>query len=570
MTATVIVISLGLPFAIVQAEIPGTPPATRLIAANLVGGLALAGVLALAGATILRHRSHAPSPVPVVIAVWLLAGATRRIVSDTIAYFPQGPPSFDPGIFLFAVTGTASWLGLLALLLARNDFYRERVHTLEAVSVELSAPARHSLEVLRERRAAFVEIVESVIRPELVRLTSELRKVAVQPTRGVLLSLAEEVDSQSRELVRNVSRSITVAPSTPEETGQVPGQVRSYTWRDLTDLRVSITLTMILKVLVAGPWLVAITGLPAERVVLALVLSWAILLAGAFTWRALQPHVGPWAVLVTVLTYALSQQVPVNLVIGDVLPSDLAGRGAAILLAGVLTGLFASLITQGVERNRDLVRRLAEHNAATLAASQGRAQEIGQLDRQIAELLHGPVQGRLATVAVALRLSAHAPAESFPETAEACQRLLALAGQDLTSIATPFVTTKAPLSARIAAVQAQWQGFLDLRVDVTPAAALALADDHATTSSIEAAIAEAVTNASRHGGAHCVTGRVDLVDLVNGCSAFVITMLDDGCGPRDHAPRGAGLGGIEDRGATCTLMARPSGGAALTVTIPRR
>jgi PAS domain S-box-containing protein len=215
---------------------------------------------------------------------------------------------------------------------------------------------------------------------------------------------------------------------------------------------------------------------------------------------------------------------------------------------------------------RDITDR---HTAeAELRASRARIVEAADASRrQIERDLHDGAQQRLVELALDLRMARSklpaAPQEAAELLDEAVDSLQA-ATRELRELARgihPAVLTEGGLRPALSAL---------LNRSSVPSS-LAAVPDLRYPASIEAAayfaVAEALTNASRHAQASRVT-----VSVVERSGSLVVEIADDGVGGAQVNPQGTGLRGLSDRivavGGALELRSAPGEGTTVTAEIP--
>jgi signal transduction histidine kinase len=208
-----------------------------------------------------------------------------------------------------------------------------------------------------------------------------------------------------------------------------------------------------------------------------------------------------------------------------------------------------------------------ESQLAEVAASRARIVAAGDEERRRIERdLHDGAQQRLVTIALALRLAETRLAEDadpavrdvlaqgVKDLGEAIDEL-----RDLARGVHPAILGESGLVAAIESLadRSPLDVSLELDVHAEPTSAVAAAAYFA--------VAEALTNITKHASATTVTVRV--VDRVG---SLHISVTDDGAGGAD--PGGSGLRGIADRvaavGGTLSVDSPPGSGTHFQVDLP--
>ena len=189
--------------------------------------------------------------------------------------------------------------------------------------------------------------------------------------------------------------------------------------------------------------------------------------------------------------------------------------------------------------------------------------ELHAVRDQLAGLLHGPVQGRLAAASMALRMYVAAQEAGEVKDLAATMRtttiLLDRAQADIELIGRSDAAPLESLVEGVERIARTWAGLLVISFEqddrwVRPA--------DFTTGCVDV-IGELITNASRHGDAR----RVSIAYLGLDQETARIEMVDDGSGPAPGVIEGQGLAGVRRWDGTWELSRDPGGGARVTVIL---
>jgi signal transduction histidine kinase len=239
-----------------------------------------------------------------------------------------------------------------------------------------------------------------------------------------------------------------------------------------------------------------------------------------------------------------SQQVP-----------DAFIRAIATVTASAVVVLLTSGLTSWTSRQvvaQETFRELLDRERIESLA---RSRIAGEVAREAAQSLHGPVQARLAACAVAMQTA------SQTGNTDAYRDALRQAQATLDAPLLDIPTRSQHLHEILDAVAAPWRGLVNVEIDIQGTSVPTSVHAH-----LEKATEEAITNSVRHGRA-----RVVHVTVWSQAGTTVVEVDDDGIGPAGGNP---GLG--------ATLLTRLSdgqwelnhsdalGGARLRVTIPTR
>jgi len=260
------------------------------------------------------------------------------------------------------------------------------------------------------------------------------------------------------------------------------------------------------------------------------------------------------------LTVLISKYLLVNdIVLRNAYPGNVfAGRA---LLSIIMASLIVTIVEARQKTYRDLVA-MNEKLQVDLDWMENRSKE---LRKELASILHGPLQGRIAGVAMALRLIATDQETSDDEKSkklEEIEKLLTTVMQDVQELfKVEQNQPEASIVLKLINLRRSWQGIATVKWSIEPTVFASL-----PTSSFQAIneiLYEATSNSVRHGRANAIaiSLKVDLND-------FVMIVTDDGAGVSSEINPGAGLRKFSEFGCTYSFAQKVTGGAELTVRYP--
>ena len=373
------------------------------------------GAVILLGASIAR-AAHAIVPVPTVLAIWSLGAALRGVVAGVLAEEVAG---VDGQILArSAIWAVVSLVWVPPVVYAIAQFERRRL-ILGAIDITEFELARErpradasSAEVQRQLRIAIAESLAPALhdlqesldasRASLDRAAVaelSLRVSTLHDDAADLLESAREAPASPPRPVASLRRALDVPPRRPWLTALLVGLATTTlvlfdTWviyGDLAALEVAVSTSAAALVIGAVPAAVArfrpdVLQSAGQR------MTGIAALLGIFvaTFLMLNSGIDPitWHGLVIVPLLALGLTIATATATAALLLAD-ANLDAERRLAGLQTELIALH-----DRNEALMRRERE---------------------RLAELMHGPVQGRIAACIMALNF--HTSGGGGPETA---------------------------------------------------------------------------------------------------------------------------------------------------------
>lgn len=511
----------------------------RYAMVEVLGDAAGALVLLAAALTVLRGRWERTQPVVVVALVWAGVGLVRGLVFAQ--FYPDGVARIVNSVISVPV-----WALVVIYVFATYDEGRANAGRLRAANADMLAVQDSTEELLERERARLVSALRDTIAAEIGRLRGLVASLSDPGARAEISSLADRVAAYSTDVVREVSRrlrseegvllGVELAPG--ESRVALPSMGGSYLRARQPIVVPSILFA--LKALTVTAWRWEAAALARDLVAFALMAG--VLWLGR---TAIERWLRPPSVLEVSLSTALDV-VAALVVVGSLSvtrrggddPSFVPLPTIAVFIVAVL--ILARIVAAVGQRWSDLSAELAAVNAQLAHANAQLVAQLLQVREQLAEVLHGPVQGRLAAASMSLRMyvdaGEHGRAANLPEAVAATVTLLDRATVDLEQLSHPQVHRWATVPDGLANVVASWAGLVTVRWAIDDG----WQRDPDLVDGIVEMAAELVTNASRHGGARSV--HID----VRGLSAdeVEVAAVDDGRGPAVTATAGQGLGAV--------------------------
>ena len=534
----------------------------RLLLAG-VGTAAAFAVLGIASATVLQPRPRPARPV-VAIAVFALAGIVQASV--ILELRPQlGLDAIEP-VLLIATRAVAGmlWLSIVAVIVddvrshaARVDELTTRISALGAVlRAERDDAERLSVELQEQTLSVLRRTIDQIAR----RLTGlEDGDGASAQAEDLRRLIDEEVRPLSHELLQR--EVFAEEPVTPEPMAR--GRVR-----------LGFTLRLAVSTIAAPTWLAVLLPMvllllfAVQRigVVFTVVVSVSyIVVVGAgmvLARRVLDPvlpRLPTWgAALIVLGTYEVLAAIAVinNWAWGDL---SLIGRWVEWPTLFTLPAIWLGIAVRNAAQvqRRDVETHLEAVVADYSLITSRRRQRLRHEYQLVGQLLHGNVQSTL--LAVSARID-HAAQTTGAERAA----MLDAAGSDLHDLQARIAAPPAVVWTTQEALDdltSMWDQLLEIHLHCTPAVLARLDASPATRTTLIDVVAEALTNAVRHGAARTVEVRIEL----DGDERLVVTVRDDGRARPGGAP-GMGSRLLDAVAIEWALHTGPSG-AVLNVAL---
>ena len=251
-----------------------------------------------------------------------------------------------------------------------------------------------------------------------------------------------------------------------------------------------------------------------------------------------------------------------------------ANGGLVAILALGATGFLAGVLPSALDRSISTLRRDSEllrgQNIEIAQLTRWLEKSTSRLRQQVAEILHGPVQGRLSGVAMSLRLFVESQASGdvsgAAEVVQRCRGLLEQVNRDIDLVLAGKFESGEPVSQRLHLLQERWAGIIEVRWEIGPSAAATLEMYGAMSQQVSSILEEGINNACSHGRARVVDISVRIAEHGD----LQIQFVDDGQGPTESIEAGMGFREIEAGGGSWRLDRLGASGARLLVTLPLR
>ena len=528
--------------------------------APLAGLATYAVAIAAFGRGLIASRSwYAPT-------LWALAGAVTALAASIMRSMAVGAVLIAPGALALSAIFTVLLVGVTTTGVASLASRQRQMRVLAAQQGRLIDMRAEAEGYVHYQSSELARIVEGVVSPEIVRLREDVLALDASADADRLQGIYDEIATYSNDVVRGISHEMstpTVLPLLPDVRSDSDGRLMA---RLIGSARVNAPLTLLLALLLLlaqSSWgCLGVTSMAVSAFVVVTIAVGSVGLIGRLR-RA------PWSLAWLMMSAALGF-LAYRLVL-DAGPEQCLWASTPLESAtGAIVGVVLFLgLTVVVEASMQAAARveMLEVTNRDLSEITGRLNHLGLVTReQVAELLHGPVQGRLAAVSLAIRLHMDSLQRgedpSLSELKRRVDHLLDETSRDLQRLGREPVDSSRDVAERLTAVVRQWQGFLDLTVDTDALVVDVLHGHPDVAERLARCLDEAVTNASRHGGARRVMARCRIEEG----SLLVLDVVDDGIGVIDSPTAGIGLESVTASGGVWQFVPVSGTGAHLRVT----
>jgi signal transduction histidine kinase len=416
-----------------------------------------------------------------------------------------------------------------------------------------------------------ISAIQDSVFYQLDALKKQFSLLGSNPRRSEIERLANELEDYSANTIRSLSHEIAedVSTKSPIDRLSFVGSLNSKKSLNNYQPYISFKFALLGMILIGGNHEASLSGYKGFLLQLAaaLILS-PILFVGKKATRKYSPnnlYVGFASYLLTiflsgyVLTALVSSELIKNLEIrNEYSPIVYSAR----TLAGIIV---ASLIVSIVEARRNTLNNLVAMNEKLQVEIDWMDNRSSELRKELASILHGPLQGRIAGIAMALRLNAEEEDLSDDEKSkklEDIERLLQTVIHDVQEL---FKVEKnqpeASIIIKLIKLRRSWEGIATVSWRIEPKVFAILTSNYFKI--VSEILYESVSNSVRHGGASVVA-----ISLDTDSKDLILTITDDGKGLKEEITQGSGLHKISEVGATYSFDHEVQQGAKLTVLLP--
>ena len=501
--------------------------------------------------------------------LWFASGTVSGVTAWLLRWILLDSPALDVanvilnGLFTTLTIGIAT-VGFSSLTDRRRQMQvlagqRERLITLRAQAANLAL----------QRSAELQEVIAQVVTPEIDRLRRTVSTLGMNSGLDRLREVRDDITTYSDTMVRRISHDMSPAG---DPVDQHPARILS-TWRDSAQLAAAaqisapLTAAAALLLYLSQFNLGCGTGIPALAVVAFLVVTVGVGRLGRLNPLARPPISLIWLVMSALLGFMV-YRIVLTAGPNTCTWANTWWESALATVAAFTVFIGLTIVVQSSRQAAVMIRDLETTNHEIVEVTRQFNLAGALTQEQISQILHGPVQGRLAAAVMALRIHMDEVEKGeTPSTETLRQRISELldeAALDLIALTQPPQEDSGDTVTILNDLGTRWRGFLDIDIEVHENAQQFLTQHPDWVPRVTQCVEEALTNSSRHGFARHV--RVDL-DL-DGVAFFTLDVIDDGMGFSTPPRQGLGLASITATGGTWQLVSEPSQGTHLHVTWP--
>ena len=486
---------------------------------------------------------------------------TVYVFNETAYLGPQLFAPVFPSLFGFIAS---------SYLLAEFDKNRIDIKRLAFAQTTLEKTAKESQDQIIAERSQLISAIQNSVFYQLDALKKQFSTLGSNPRRTEIERLANELEEYSANTIRSLSHEIAedVSNESPIDRLAFVGSSNVKKSLNAYEPYISFKFALLGLVLVGGNHQASLSGYKGFLLQFAATLAIApILFIGKIATRKFNPrniYLGFASYLLTiflsgnVLTMVAHSQFVIDLEIRNSYSPVIY---SARTLAGVV---LASLVVTIVEARRKTVNNLVTMNAKLQVELEWMDSRSRELRKELASILHGPLQGRIAGIAMALRFNAAEEDSSAEERSKKLDEIESLLSTVINDVQVLFKTEKnqpaASIIIKLIKLRRSWDGIAAISWSVKPEVFALL--PAASFNVVSDVLYDAVSNSVRHGGAK----KIDIIFGIDS-AALTLTVKDDGSGIKQDFTPGSGLRKITEAGGTYQFTPEVEQGAQLVIRL---
>ena len=543
-----------------------------LLASMLI--YAVGGVL---GFLLLRRVSRRRMP-RIAVLLWSSIAAIRRIMELlTAGALDAAGADLSPFPIILAIASTLVWVTLIAGVQGVNALRRQTSEEVEANIRQLRHLNTKRWTQLEDERTTMALWIRRTVTPVLDQLSAMIASTRIQWQEPGFAAQVGEIAERSRELVRQASHSMTRLEGRADALSMKAQGVLDESPRNRPTLIVQeVRIAPVASALVG----LAVLGLsaPALRPVSIFALAVSLPVAFAFLWllklvaEPIHHRIGtPRVVGVLVANFIAvlaalfaadsaarwftAQWFPDAIATPFIVPFVEPGFVVVLMVAALIVTTGAALLVADAQVWAQAEERLNNTRDDLDQLDRDMTRQYEQMRAQTTAMLHGPIQGRLATIAMTLRFEGN---EISRTTVESCSTMLDACQHDLVRVAEDPFSEYRTIEEVLEDLRAQWSGLLTVSWKLDPTMKMRLDGSAPLLRTFESLIADLASNASRHGAARQL--QLMITPEKNGIRVIA---RDDGRGPELPVTMGMGLSDAQTR--TSKIVIDADGWCVVTV-----
>ena len=497
--------------------------------------------------TLLKRRKSENVPLINVftyyIIIWLSISGTEILIThfvlDKTAYLgPQLFATFFPDIFGFAA---------ISYLLAEFDANRKDIGRLAYAQKQLLKVTKETQDKVFIERTKLIRAIQDRVFFQLDSLKQQVNSLTEVNNRREIEKLANKLEQFSLNSIRSLSHEMAEDSENQERINK-SAFIGSQAIRNFTNFYapfISARISLLIMVIVGGFNQLSLNGLKGlEFQILSSLSVFLILLAASFLTRRVSPNDPKKGFLIFLLAIFATGYVSVlssRFILNELVSLRNPYSPSVFASRTLVTVIFASLIVTIVEARRKTLRELVAMNNKLQRDIEVFDGKSSELRRDISLILHGPLQGRIAGIAMALRINSKDSSLSNLERESKLKEIQNLLESVIDDVRERFDVEEdanfESIIVKLIEIRRSWSGIAEIDWNIDPDAFLYVERLEAKT--LRNILYEAVSNSVRHGEADLVTISFSVKD-----DKLLIKIKDNGHGVSPDFVASVGLKSI--------------------------
>ena len=498
------------------------------------------------------------------IIFWLTVSSMEIIITVYVLHQTAflGPQLFAP---LFP-----DIFGLIAssYLLAEFEKNRQDISRLAFAQSTLTKTAQESHDQVIAERSELISAIQNSIFYQLDALKKQFSSIKVSSKQSEIHALASELEEYSTYTIRSLSHEMAKDTDVRQPIDRLSfiGNQKFKGFTGAVSPLISFNLSLVVLITVGGFHELSLNGIRGFvfQIALTVPLLPILFIGKRLTQRYSKNELikGSATFLLTIffcgyLTFITAVWLDLN---NFHLRNEYSfGVFAGRSLASVIV---ASMIVTIVEARRKSLAELVAMNEKLQVDLEWMDNRSRELRREIASILHGPLQGRIAGVAMALRLLDSDSESSESERVRRLQEIEKLLSTVISDVQELFkVGTHEPEASiviKLINLRRSWAGIAVISWSIQPEVFAAV--PAVSFNALSEVLYEAVSNSVRHGGATSI----NIIFEVDS-KRLTLTVSDNGVGIKEGFTPGAGMHKITSFGGMYQFTPGVEQGAQLVI-----
>jgi signal transduction histidine kinase len=448
----------------------------------------------------------------------------------------------------------------------KND--RSRLAFAQDALLETSAQSRKKILI---ERSQLITAIQNSVFYQLEALRNQLAKLRERPNTLGIQRLADELEEYSTNTIRSISHDIAVDMGSNIKVDRLAfiGSKKidrfSYVYSAIISFRLSLAALLV----VGGFHQLSLNGFAGlvfqtlSSIILAPVLAVGALLTRKLAFK--QIYLGFAIFLATIFVSGYVLEIFSGYLIDRVLILNKIYSYEVFAGRALTSIIITSLMVTIVEARRNTLNDLISMNQKLqneLDWIDGRSQEIR---RELSTILHGPLQGRIAGIAMALRMSNTEREDSVELSDQKLTEIEGLLASVVKDVQELFqfdeIEEETSIVNILIGLRRSWAGIVDLDWKIDPE--LFARVKSSWLAQLSDILYESVSNSVRHGKAN----RVHFVFKVER-KVLKLIISDNGHGVKHNFTPSIGLHKITEFGGIYEFSSYVTEGAELLIEIP--